>query len=57
MFVIDLEATLPEVDEQHVVGVCDVGRAESGVEQVEVEVGRDVAVAQLLGHQALGLLL
>ena len=40
----------PEVDQEEVVGVGYVGGAESGVEEVEVQVGGDVAESQLLWH-------
>ena len=40
----------PEIDQEQVVWVGYVRSAETGVEEVEVQVGRDVAESKLLGH-------
>lgn len=42
----------PKVDQEHVVGVGDVGSAEAGVEDVEEGIGRDVPILQLLRQEA-----
>ena len=45
----------PEVNDEHVAGVGDVGGAEAVVEVVLELVDRDVAVPEVLGIQAVGL--